>query len=213
MEIVFTDKRPDIFDENKITGFYGDVIDLVNLGVDIEGIIYDDEWTVRRFLNGLRLRVNPRIISIFKYLDLDESLLKMRIKYLSKTDFKYVLLAYLLLNNKKTIIFDYFDIGLTYKEQKKIIKIMRSMKKDGITVIVISNDLVFMDLVVDSIQVVKNHKIVYNGKLIDLINSDEKIVSEPEIIKFINMANKKGAKLDYTLDSKELLKDIYRSVY
>ena len=29
---------------------------------------------------------------------------------------------------------------------------------------------------------------------------------------FIEMSNKKGANLDYTLDSKELLKDIYRSV-
>ena len=37
-------------------------------------------------------------------------------------------------------------------------------------------------------------------------------IEYPEIIKFIRLANKSNAKLSYTVDNKELLKDIYRSV-
>lgn len=211
MELVFTDKKVDNFIENTITGFYGDVIDLLRLGIDVEGIIYDDEWTVKRFLNGHRLKLNSRIDGIFKYLELDKRILNIKLKNLSKCDFKFVLLAKLLINNKKIIIFDYFEVGLTYKDQKRLIRIMRTLKHDGITLIIVSKNLVFMNQIVDSIQVVKDEEIIYNGKMLQLVKDE--LIDDPEIIKFIKLANKKGANLDITLDSKELLKDIYRSVY
>lgn len=211
MELVFTDKKVDNFIENTITGFYGDVVDLLRLGIDVEGIIYDDEWTVKRFLNGHRLKLNSRIDGIFKYLELDKRILNIKLKNLSKCDFKFVLLAKLLINNKKIIIFDYFEVGLTYKDQKRLIRIMRTLKHDGITLIIISKNLVFMNQIVDSIQVVKDEEIIYNGKMLQLVKDE--LIDDPEIIKFIKLANKKGANLDITLDSKELLKDIYRSVY
>lgn len=213
MEIVYTNTMHTYIKENEITGVYGDLIDLVKLGVDVEGIIYDDEWTVQRFLNGIRLNVSSRVHSIFSYLDLDKKLLKKKIKDLSKTDFKFVLLSYLLINNKKIIIFDYFDVGLSYKDQKKLVRIIRTLKNDGISILVISKNLVFLDQIVSSMLVMNEGKVLYDGSMLDLIKDNNKLIDEPEILKFINMANKKGAKLDYTLDSKELLKDIYRSVY
>lgn len=211
MEIVFTDSKSEIIVDKKITGFYGDVLDLIKNGIDIEGIEYDDEWTVKKFLNGFRLKYNKRIDYIFKYLEMDTNILKTKIKDLSKTDFKFVLLAKLLLINKNIIIFDYFDVGLSYSDQKRLIRIMRSLKRDGKTILIISKNLVFMSQIVDTINVVKNEKVVYNGKMIDLINMN--LVEDEEIVKFIKLANKKNARLDMTLDSKELLKDIYRSVY
>lgn len=211
MEIVFTDNKNDVIIDKKITGFYGDVLDLIKMGVDIQGIDYDDEWTVKKFLNGMHFKYNKRIDYIFRYLELDTKILKTKIKELSKTDFKFVLLAKLLLNNKNIIIFDYFDTGLSYKDQKRLIRIIRTLKHDGKTILIISKNLVFLNQIVDSISVVRNEKIVYNGKMIDLINLD--LVEDEEIVKFIKLANRKNAKLDMTLDSKELLKDIYRSVY
>ena len=38
------------------------------------------------------------------------------------------------------------------------------------------------------------------------------MINMHHVIRFINMANSKGANLNMTLDNKELLKDIYRSV-
>ena len=211
MEIVFYDKKNDYFKEGKITGFYGDVLDLLNLGIDIEGITYDDEWTVKRFLMGRLPKKTTRMDSIFKYLELNPAISKVKIKNLSKTDFKFVLLAKLLLMNKQTIVFDYFDVGLIYKDQKRLVRIIRTLKKDGKTIVIISKDLVFLSQIVESMIVVKGDDIVYNGSIIDLTRLD--IVGDENITKFIKLANSKNAKLDYTLDSKELLKDIYRSVY
>lgn len=209
MEIVYYDKDNSMFEKNKVTGFYGDVLDLLNLGVDIEGIVYDDNWTVSKFLKGSIFKNNSRVDSILKYLDINEEIKSIKLSNLSKTEFKFVLLAKALLLNKTSLIFDYFDIGLSSKEQKRLIKIIRMLKKDGKTIIVVSNDLVFMSAIIDSIMVVKNNDISFEGSLSDLIKLNE--VEDPEIIKFIKLANKGGAKLDYTLDSKELLKDIYRS--
>ncbi len=211
MEIVYYDKDNSMFEKNKVTGFYGDVLDLLNLGVDIEGIVYDDNWTVSRFLKGSIFKNNSRVDSILKYLDINEEIKGIKLSNLSKTEFKFVLLAKALLLNKTNLIFDYFDIGLSSKEQKRLIKIIRMLKKDGKTIIVVSNDLVFMSAIIDSIMVIKNNDISFEGSLSDLIKLNE--VEDPEIIKFIKLANKRGAKLDYTLDSKELLKDIYRSEY
>lgn len=211
MEIVYYDKDNSMFEKNKVTGFYGDVLDLLNLGVDIEGIVYDDNWTVSKFLKGSILKNNSRVDSILKYLDINEEIKGIKLSNLSKTEFKFVLLAKALLLNKTNLVFDYFDVGLTSKEQKRLIKIIRMLKKDGKTIIVVSNDLVFMSSIIDFIMVVKNNDISFEGSLSDLIKLNE--VEDPEIIKFIKLANKRGAKLDYTLDSKELLKDIYRSEY
>lgn len=211
MEIVYYDKDNSMFEKNKVTGFYGDVLDLLNLGVDIEGIVYDDNWTVSKFLKGSIFKNNSRVDSILKYLDINEEIKGIKLSNLSKTEFKFVLLAKSLLLNKTNLVFDYFDVGLTSKEQKRLIKIIRMLKKDGKTIIVVSNDLVFMSAIIDSIMVVKNNDISFEGSLSDLIKLNE--VEDPEIIKFIKLANKRGAKLDYTLDSKELLKDIYRSEY
>lgn len=211
MEVVYTDVKPEIFDDNKITGFYGDVVDLLRLKVDIEGIIYDDNWTVKRFLSGHFFKINNRIISICNYLEINLKILSKKLNEISKRDFKFVLLAKVLLENKINIIFDYVDVGLNYKDQKKLIKIIRMLKRDGKTIIIISKNLVFLNQIVDSIKVPDGEKIIFDGSIDELIKTS--FIDEPEIIKFIKLANKSGAKLDFTLDSKELLKDIYRGVY
>lgn len=213
MEVVYTNKLPGIFKENEINTFYGDVMHLYRMGVDIEGIIYDENWTVKRFLNGHHIKLNKRIQGVFNYLELDMKLLNVKLYELSKTNFKFILLAYLLLNNIKIIIFDYFDVGLPYKERKKFIKIINSMKKDGITVVYISKDLSYMNQFCDNISVMSDGEVIYEGKIDELYKHQEVLSDIPEIYSFVEYANSKGARLDYTLDSKELLKDIYRSVY
>ena len=210
MEIVYTNDLKDLTSSS--IGFYGDILDLQNLGIDIEGIEYDDEWTVKRFLSGSRFFSNKRIDNVLKYLELDSKYLKVKIKELSKVTFKYVLLAHALLNNKRNIIFERFEIGLSNKEKKTIIQILRKLKAEGINLIFISKDLIFLNQIVDNVVVIKNKKIVYNGSMIDLINSKKTSVELPPVCKFIQLANEKGAGLDMTLDHKELLKDIYRSV-
>lgn len=207
MEIVYASNFNGKFSEDKINNFYGDLLDLEELGIEIEGIIYDDDKKVKRLLGH-----NKRVLSILNYLEIDSNILNKEIKELSKTEFKWMLLAYLLIINKKYIIFDYFDIGLTYKEQKKLIRIIRKIFKDGYKIIVISKNFVFLSQLDSDITVSIGSNTLLTGNMLDIVLENSRLFELPEIIKFINLANKKGAELTYTFDSKELLKDIYRGV-
>ena len=207
MEIVYASNFNGKFSEDKINNFYGDLLDLEELGIEIEGIIYDDDKKVKRLLGH-----NKRVLSILNYLEIDSDILNKEIKELSKTEFKWMLLAYLLIINKKYIIFDYFDVGITYKEQKKLIRIIRKLFKDGYKIIVISKNFVFLSQLDSDIIVSVGSNTLLTGNMLDIVLENSRLFELPEIIKFINLANKKGAELTYTFDSKELLKDIYRGV-
>lgn len=209
MELMYSNKSNDILVNNSITGVYGDKLDLIKYGFDFEGIIYDDFWTVKRFLNGYKIKLNADILEIFSELEISYSLLKRKIKDLSKGQFKLILLVYIILNKKTVVILDYFDKGLSYKYKKRIINYLKS--KYTRSLIVISNDLVFLNSLCKYLIVFKDNKIVFNDEF-DNIYKSRVNIEYPPIIKFIRLANKKNAKLSYTVDNKELLKDIYRSV-
>ena len=210
MEIVYAKEIPNKF-KSSITGVYGDLLDLNIFKMDTYGIKYDDEWKVSKFLNGGHLRFNKRIYDIFAFLDLDTSILKYKIKDISKVNLKYVFLTYVLLNNIDIIIFDHIEVGMSYKEIRHVKQIIKELAKSNKKIVVITKDILFMNNLVEEIRVIEKKKEVYKGTITDLLESDIKF-EEPKIVRFINMANRKGADLKMTLDNKELLKDIYRSV-
>lgn len=209
MEIMYTNKSSELIKKNTITGIYGDKIDLIKHGLEFDGIEYDDEWTVKRFLNGYKLKIDDRILDIFSELEISYSLLKRKIKTLSKTQLKLILLTYSFLNRRNILVLDYFDKGLSFKVKKRIINFLKTRYKSSI--IVISNDIVFLDILCSYLIVFENERIVFNDEFKNIYKSRVS-VEFPEIIKFIRLANKSNAKLSYTVDNKELLKDIYRSV-
>lgn len=196
-------------DKDTVTGVYGDKLDLLKLGYQFQGISFDDEWTVRRFLNGYKIKIDSEILNIFSDLEISYSLLKRKIKDLSKGQFKLILFVYSIYNKKNNICLDYFDIGLSYKYKKRIINYIKNKYKG--TMMVISNDLVFLNSISSNLLYVKDGKVIYSGNFNDFYKKKYKI-DYPKCIEFIRLANKKGAKLTYTVDNKELLKDIYRSV-
>lgn len=195
--------------EGKITGIYGDIIDLESLGIELTGISYDDEWTVKRFLNGLSIFKNKNINKILEYLEIDKSILNHKLVDLSYTKLNFILLIYLILNKKSIIVFDHFDVTLSHKDKRTLTKIIKLLNKDNTTIIIISNDLVYLSSIVDKLMVINNGSIIYDDKFNNYLDYVDSNV--PEILEFINEANKLGANLNKTLDSRELLKDIYRS--
>ena len=204
MEVVYANNEDYKTCKTDILGFVGDITYLDDY-LSIDGVSYKDTWTVKRLLNGLAIRNNTRIVDIFNYLDLDMKYLNYKIGELSHTIFKYVMLAYLLLKNKRFIIFDNFDVGLTYKEQKKFINICKKLKDDDFMIIIISNNYVLLSKVADVINIIEDDQLVFEGR-------KKRYLKDVNIINFIQSANEKGAKLSYTFDRNELLKDIYRSL-
>jgi|GEM_PF-4868646 hypothetical protein len=208
MEVVISNNIPDKF-KYQTLGVIGDLNDLLDMDFDIEGIIYDDSWTVKRFLNGLHLKLNNRIESFFLMLELDKKLLNKRINTISKTDLKFVLLIYAMLKNYKTIIFDHMDANMSYKDKKRLLNFIRKIKNDDLNFIFLSKDLEFLYKITNHLIIIKDNKIIYDDLIDDAYTLEE---LDFKIINFIKLANKKGANLIYTFDRKELLKDIYRSV-
>lgn len=208
MEVVISNNIPDKF-KYQTLGVIGDLNDLLNMDFDIEGIIYDDSWTVKRFLNGFHLKLNNRIESFFLMLELDKKLLNKKINTISKTDLKFVLLIYAMLKNYKTIIFDHMDANMSYKDKKRLLNFIRKIKNDDLNFIFLSKDLEFLYKITNHLIIIKDNKIIYDDLIDDAFTLEE---LDFKIINFIKLANKKGANLIYTFDRKELLKDIYRSV-
>jgi ABC-type multidrug transport system ATPase subunit len=210
MEVVYSyDKNYKTIDKD-ILGLYGDITYL-DKHIATYGIDYNDNWTVRRFLNGYHIKLNSRIKDIFNYLEIDIKCLDQKLSHLSHTTFKYVMLAYLLLNNMRFIIFDHFDAGLTYKAQKKLIGIINKLKEDGFSILVISNNFVFLSKVVNRLSIVYDNEEVFDGTIEELLKN-RRYIKDTQIIDFIEEANKHKAKLKYTFYRNVLLKDIYRSV-
>lgn len=208
MEVVISNNIPDKF-KYQTLGVIGDLNDLLDMNFDIEGIIYDDSWTVKRFLNGLHLKLNNRIESFFSMLELDKKLLNKKINTISKTDLKFVLLIYAMLKNYKTIIFDHMDANMSNKDKKRLLNFIRKIKNDNLNFIFLSKDLEFLYKITNHLIIINDNKIIYDDLIDDAYTLEE---LDSKIINFIKLANKKGANLIYTFDRKELLKDIYRSV-
>lgn len=211
MEIMYANKLNNNFKRKSINGFYKDKNDLVDYLPEFYGLSYDDEWTVKRFLNGLKLKFNEKILEVFKSLGLHEDLLNKKIKILSTNEFKLVLLAHLIIENPEVYIFDYFEVGLSFRNRKMFVNLLKTLKSEGKTIIVITNNIGFLYEISDNIMVVEERKMIYNGVKNDLFIA-RRIKEYPPIIDFIRKANKKDANLLYTMDRKELLKDIYRSL-
>ena len=206
MEVMFY-RDPNNFLKKRITAIFKDKNDLIKKGITFEGITYDDEWSVKYFLDYDKnlLKINE----IIKDLEINSLVLNMRLKRLSSGYLKLILLIYSIINKKDNIVLDYFDKSLSFKYKRNIINYLKVNYKGNL--IVISNDLVFLNMISNNIIVFKNNKIVFNNSFNNLYKSDVKI-DYPTIIEFIKLANKGEAKLSYTVDSMELLKDIYRSV-
>ena len=210
MEIMYAKRTSDYFKEGKIYGFYKDKIDLSFYLNDIYGLSYDDEWTVKKYLNSFKMKDNKRLLDIYDILSLDDEIFNKKIKILSTNEFKFVLLASLLIQDPNVYIFDYFEVGLSYKNRKIFVNLLKKVRNEGKSVIVITNNLEFLYEVSDNIMMIENKKLIYNGPKNDFFNKS--VNDEPLIITFIKKANKRGAKLLYTMDRKELIKDIYRSL-
>ena len=205
MEVMYSNQPNNgYFAVIQLVGFYGEIDDLSIL---IDNIKIDEinvKYKVKKYVDYNK--------DYFEILDLDSEFLNKKISDLSYSEYKILLLLDIVSKNPKLMILNYFDVGFNSKYKRKIIKLIKFIKASlNINFIVISNDVNFMNKLVKHIIVCKNKIIKYQGSIINAIK--EEYIEEPPIYNFVRLANEKGANLEYTLDGKDLLKDIYRSVF
>lgn len=158
---------------------------------------------------------NIRISEALKLVGLNEEYLKRRIDSLNISEKKKVSLASILIFNPSIIILEEPSMFLNYRDNEKLIKLIKLLKdKYNKTIILISKDTNLSYKVSDEIILLNKGSIVYAGN--KSILEDEKVLNNinvdvPEIVKFINISNKFDAKLTYTSNILDLIKEVYRN--
>ncbi len=158
---------------------------------------------------------NIRISEALKLVGLNEEYLKRRIDSLNISEKKKVSLASILIFNPSVIIIEEPSIFLNYRDNEKLIKLIKLLKdKYNKTIILISKDTNLSYKVSDEIILLNKGSIVYAGN--KSILEDEKVLNNinvdvPEIVKFINISNKFDANLTYTSNILDLIKEVYRN--
>ncbi|MDD2208112.1 MAG: hypothetical protein PHG03_03255 [Bacilli bacterium] len=205
MEVMYIKKIDNNYFKNKnIIGLVGEYSDLLTLVNNPEKISINFNQTVKRCLG--------KEIRLIEKFSLNEDIINKKIKNLSLTELKILTLIKIIEINPELIILNDFEIGINEKYSNTIIKFLKNINTErNIKIVVLSNNPLFLNKITKTIIIMKNNIIKYQGEILPAITSG--LLPKPEIIKFIDLANEKGAGLDYTLDGKELLKDIYRSVY
>ena len=161
--------------------------------------------------------VNERINTCLIMCGLDSSYLKRKISDLSSGEKKVLQFATALICNPKVLILDEPFANLDYSNKKKIISLIKLLKERyNKTIIISSNDTNMLFELTDNIIILANDTAIVNGPSKEILSIPELLnkydINMPDIIKFSYLANKKGAKLHYHSDIRDLIKDVYKHV-
>ena len=204
MEVMYSNSiNNKCFNKRSFIAFMGEASDLTTIVSDINIAHLKESSKAKRLITN---------ISYLDVVGLNYSVLKKKVKDLSDTELKLVKLIHICEKHPNLIILNNFDLGFNYKNKSKLSKLIKTINAEYKTnFIIISNDIIFLNKVAKHLIISKNRIIKYQGDIMTAIKQG--LVTKPPIIEFIDLANSKKANLTYTLDNKELLKDIYRSVF
>lgn len=189
---------------NKIYGLMGDTIvtaNNINYSLVTE---YKFNGTVESFLNSRKANNSLKMVM------LNETYLPKKVEDLSESEIKKVILASALIENKKYIVLDYFEKGLTSKEKENFKRLFRKLSNDyNKTIIIFTNDLTYLWDMADEIIYVDNSEVI-NIFSKDNYSKLNELVNKPEIVKFIELMRSKNIQVADYKNVLDLLKAIYR---
>ena len=158
-----------------------------------------------------------KIIDSLKIVGLSKIDITRCVITLSESEKKLLQIAISLLSNPNIIVFEEPFNKLDTKSQKRLIIFFQMIKeKYNKTIIFITNNSEILYKYADYIVIIKNNKVISNGKKeifedVDLLTTNG--VSIPEIVEFTYKAKKKyNIKIDYHNDIRDIIKDIYKHV-
>lgn len=156
---------------------------------------------------------NEKILKALKVVDSNKSLLNKLIKDLSVAEKNKVAIMEAFLKKDKTHIFSDIHKGLKYREQQNLKRLLRALADNNRNIILISNDIEFYFNFVKKVIIVDNNTILKIKYPVDWFDEElYNFVAKPPIIDFIMNCKKRNIKIDNCVETKELLKSIYRSV-
>lgn len=199
MEIAYINKINNNYFNNKtFTSFIGELKDLEIILADIRHVKLNNKKKVKNYIDKEYL-VDNMIDSTKK------------ISKLSFSEKQFIKLICAIKEEPELIILNNYDLNLNPLDKLKLINLLRKINHEkNIKFIIISNDTIFLNKLCQYLIMMKNGIIKYQGNIINAIKQNR--INKPNIIRFIESANELDANIDYSLDYKEVLKSIYRSV-
>ncbi len=167
---------------------------------------FKDEISVLDFLC-----FSSKFKKALKMVLLDESILDVKLCYLSRVERIKVRLAFYLLKKDKVLIIKEMFSKLIYSEQQYFKRLLRNLvNKQNIGIVLIESDMDFLGEFVKEV-------IVFDGKNYKVINDfydDElyKYVCMPKSVELIKYLESCGHKIDHEITFNETLKAIYRGI-
>ena len=157
---------------------------------------------------------SKKIIEALKMVNLSEDYLIKKSNDLSNSEYNKLSLATDLVNNEKTIILDYFDRGLCFKEKEYFKRLFKKLSKNyGINFYIKTNDLSFCIDLADEYLIFNNNKILKSVSKKDLYTEQVyKYFDKRSLVDFVLKSRKYNHLMDDYNDTKDILKAIYREL-
>ena len=159
--------------------------------------------------------IDSRIRNSVRLVGFDESILALNPHKLSNGEKRKVAMASVLAYDPDILILDEPTVGLDNVSKNNLMRLLKDLKKDGKTIIIVSHDINFIHKFVDYVYLLRDGKIYLEGNKYDVL-SNEEAMSEcglvvPSILHFSNLVySKKGVKIGYRDEINDLIKDVYR---
>lgn len=213
MEIKYTNFGIDdtIFLKNKINGIYSIKDNYIyNNLYNLKEINLPKIIPTKLYLfisTNFNLKKIKLLKELINKLELTDQILKQSPSTLSTGEQIKIELIKLLLSKNNVIVLEYIDSYIPTITIKNYFNIIRGyLEEFDKTILIESSNINNIVELSDNYLVYKNKKITYVG------NDINKLPIKTNLTTFIDKANKKGAKLNYYKDIKDLLKAIYRNV-
>lgn len=118
-----------------------------------------------------------------------------------------------LLSKEENLILINVHKGLNYRLIENLKRVLKKITEYNKRVIVITNDIEFLFNLTKKVIAIKNNKIIKKFYPVNWFDDEiYSYVPKSEIIKFTEYSRKQNIKIENALETKELLKAIYRSV-
>ena len=210
MEIGYSNFELDteIFLKNEVIGLVDKNSNFIyNRIYGINKMTYNSSYKVSTFLgiNGLKKKKLSK--NLKDGFGITKDIERKTLNTLSSSELIKVLILKASLLDTNVIILNHIDAYFNERDLKDIfICLKRNKESIGKTIIFSTNKVDNIISNTNYYVITSENRIIYNGNDINTIKE------KTHIMDFVDIANKKGAKLQYYKDANDLLKAIYRSV-
>jgi len=177
--------------------------------------VYDELLLYLNRYSGKVKNHRNRFMKILDMFSLDENFLDKKISDLSSGEMKLLKYLLVLVYNPNVIVIDEPYLYLDFYYKKVIKKVLYDLKtKYHKTIIVGSNDSNIIYSLCDISLFVNRDNHLY-GITKSIFNEEELkkfSIKVPDLVRFTDLAKKKGINIGYFQDIRDLIKDVYRNV-